>query len=157
MGQRHYFSDGVPHDFFIYRPIMPKLHQQVSIDTSLDQDKENLRSRSKVKVKLAKTRSFIPRCSPSGAQTCARIPTTVFVDSSSWPKLGRYIVYFCCSLWRLYPLFTSDSILSFMKSKFREKWPRSWRSCRTLDPRSEWVFQDFHGVQIISGKKSPVI
>ena len=27
----------------------------------------------------------------------------------------------------------------------------------TLDPGSEWVFADFHGVQIMSSKKSPVI
>ena len=66
-------------------------------------------------------------------------------------------MYFCCSLWRLYPPFTSDSILSCNKSKFREKCPRSCRSFRTLDPRSKWGFADFHGVQIIASQKSPVI
>ena len=43
------------------------------------------------------------------------------------------------------------------KPKFREKCPRSCRSCETLDPGSEWVFADFHGVEITSSKKSPVI
>ena len=47
--------------------------------------------------------------------------------------------------------------VSFNKSKFREKCQSSCRSCATLDPRSEWVFADFHGLQIISSKKSPVI
>ena len=51
----------------------------------------------------------------------------------------------------------SNSILSLSKSKFREKRPRSCRFCGTLDPRSEWVSADFHGVQTISSKKSLVI
>ena len=58
MGQKLDFLDGMPHNFFIYQRTMPKLHQQVSIDTSLEQDKENSRSRSKVKVKWGKTSNF---------------------------------------------------------------------------------------------------
>ena len=55
MGPKLDFSAGVPHNFFIYLLIAPKLHQKVYIDTSLDQDKENFRSRSKVKVKWAQS------------------------------------------------------------------------------------------------------
>ena len=44
-GPKHDFVDGVPHNFLIYQRIMPKLLHKVSIDTSLDQDKVNSRSR----------------------------------------------------------------------------------------------------------------
>ena len=45
----------------------------------------------------------------------------------------------------------------FARPKFREKCPRSWRFCGSLDPRSVSVFGDFHGIRIISSKKSLVI
>ena len=76
MGQILDFSHGVRHNFFIYWPNVPKLHQQVSKDTSLDEDKENLRSRSKVKVKLTKTSIF---------HTVYRI--TFFIYRPNMPKL----------------------------------------------------------------------
>ena len=47
MGPKLDFSASVPHSFFIYLLIAPKLHQKVYIDTSLDQDKKN-----QVKVKI---------------------------------------------------------------------------------------------------------
>ena len=62
MGQKLDFSDGVSHNFFIYQWIMPKLHQQASIDTSLDQGKENSGSRSMVKFKWDKNSIFFRWC-----------------------------------------------------------------------------------------------
>ena len=58
IGQKLDFSDGVPHNLFIFQPIMPKLHQHMCIKTSLAQGKENSRSRSKIKVKWAKNSIF---------------------------------------------------------------------------------------------------
>ena len=43
------------------------------------------------------------------------------------------------------------------QTKFSKKCPRSCRSCGNLDSGSDWVFADFHGIQIISSKKPPVI
>ena len=37
-----------------------------------------------------------------------------------------------------------------------DKMPRSYQDTGTLDPRSEMLFTDFHGVQIISSTKTPV-
>ena len=56
IGQKLDFSDGVQHKFFFYKPIAPKLHQKVCNGISLNQEKENSRSRPKVKVKWAITR-----------------------------------------------------------------------------------------------------
>ena len=85
----------------------------------------------------------------SRGQTCARIRTTFFFHSRSWPKKGWYVIYFWCSLCLLYPPFTSDSILFFTRPKFREKCPRSCISCRILEPRSESVLAYFYGVHNI--------
>ena len=52
------FLDGVPHNSFIYQPMAPKQHQQKRSDISLDQNKENSRSRSRINVKWAKNRFF---------------------------------------------------------------------------------------------------
>ena len=90
-------------------------------------------------------------------QTCATIPTTLSLDSKSWRKQGRCIIHFCCSLWRLYLPLTFDSTLPFTKPKFREKCPKSCRSCGTLVSRSECAFANFHGVHIIPLNKCPVI
>ena len=73
-------------------------------------------------------------------------PSHLFLWFKILNKIRKIIIYLCSSLWRLYPPFTSDSILSFSKAKRQEKCPRSCRSCGTLDPRSEWVFAHFHGV-----------
>ena len=43
------------------------------------------------------------------------------------------------------------------QTQISRKMPRSCRSCGTLDPGSECFFPDFHRIQIISSKKSPVI
>ena len=58
MDQKLDFSDDVPHKFFIYGLIAPELHQKVCIDIILVHDKENHRSRSKLKVKWAKNAVF---------------------------------------------------------------------------------------------------
>ena len=89
-------------------------------------------------------------------QTCARIPTTFFFYSRSWLKLedlSFISAVLMAFLYRFHVWFNSV----FYQTKISRKRPRSCRSCRILDPRSEWVLADFHGVQIISSKKSPVI
>ena len=49
-----------------------------------------------------------------------RTPITFFFESRPGPKLGGYVIYFCCNLLRLCAPFSSHSFLSFSTPKFRE-------------------------------------
>ena len=61
MGQKFDFLDGEPHNFFIYKSIMPKLHQQVFIDTSLDEEKK-LRVKVKGQGQMGQKHIFFRQC-----------------------------------------------------------------------------------------------
>ena len=78
--------------------------------------------------------------------TCGWMPTNLFFESKSWPKLGGCIIYHWCSLLCLHPRFTSGSVLFFAAPKFWEKCPRSCQDLGTPDTRSERIFPHFHGV-----------
>ena len=54
--------------------------------------------------------------------------------------------------------FTCDSIVFFLTiQNFQKKCSISCGSCGTLDPRSDRVFADFRGLNIISSMKSPCL
>ena len=95
MGQKLDFLDGVSHNFFIYRPIAPKLHKKVCIvciDTSLSKDKKIIRPRSKVKVKWAKN-SFFSDGVPHNFSFIDRLrPVFYPFDLDLWPWAGIFFI-----------------------------------------------------------------
>ena len=70
----------------------------------------------------------------------------------------KYTSFISVAAYGVYiPLSRPIQFCSLPKRNFEKKCPRSCRSCGTLYPGSEWGFANFHGVQIISSQKSPVI
>ena len=89
-------------------------------------------------------------------RTCARIPTNFSLipdpdqnkEDTSFISVVANDVYI--------PLSRPIHFCSLPNQNFEEN-AKDPADREILDPGSEWVLADFHGVQIISSKKSPVI